>query len=74
MYCLHFFVAAVCLTDFLTIFFKFQTLPQEKFIVRTILHSNMTIIHNKVENFKAQLEEKLTRAYRRAYNEDKFPR
>ena len=49
-------------------------LPKDKFIVRTILHSNMTIIHNKVEAFKSQLEDKLTRAYRRAYDEDKFPR
>ena len=49
-------------------------LPQDKFIVRTILHSNMTILHNRVEDFKAQLEQKLTRAYRRAYDEDKFPR
>ena len=47
-------------------------LPLEKFIVRTILHSNMTIIHNKVEDFKKQMEQKLTRAYRRAYDKDKF--
>ena len=47
-------------------------LPLEKYIVRTILHSNMTIIHNRVEDFKRQMEQKLTRAYRRAYDKDKL--
>ena len=47
-------------------------LPQEEFIVRTILLSNMTIIHNRVEDFKKQMEQKLTRAYRRAYDNDKL--
>lgn len=47
-------------------------LPQEEYIIRTILHSNMTIIHNRVEDFKRQMEAKLTRAYRRAYDENKL--
>ena len=29
-----------------------EGLPLEKYIVRTILHSNMTILHNRVEDFK----------------------
>jgi hypothetical protein len=41
-----------------------KTMPDEEFLVRTILHSNMTIIHNRVEDFKYQMEQKLTRAYR----------
>ena len=47
-------------------------LPKDEFIVRTILHSNMTIIHNKVEDFKHAMEQKLTRAYRRAYEKNKL--
>lgn len=47
-------------------------LPQEEYIIRTILHSNMTIIHNRVEDFKRQMEQKLTKAYRRAYDENKL--
>ncbi len=39
-------------------------MPADKFLVRTVLHSNITILHNKVEDFKQQLERKLTRAYR----------
>ena len=47
-------------------------LPKDEFIVRTILHSNMTIIHNKVEDFKHAMEQKLTRAYRRAYEKNQL--
>ena len=49
-----------------------EGLPLEKYIVRTILHSNMTILHNRVEDFKRAMEEKLTRAYRRAYDKNQL--
>lgn len=42
-------------------------LPRDEFLVRTVLHSNMTIIHNRIEHFKDLMEEKLTRAYKKAY-------
>ena len=32
----------------------------------------MTIIHNRVEDFKKQMEAKLTKAYRRAYDQNKL--
>ena len=32
----------------------------------------MTIIHNRVEDFKKQMEQKLTRAYRRAYDQNRL--
>ena len=47
-------------------------LPNEDYIVRTILHSNMTIIHNRVEDFKRQMEVKLGRAYKKAYDKNKL--
>ena len=51
---------------------EINKLPKDEFIVRTILHSNMTIIHNKVEDFKHAMEQKLTRAYRRAYEKNQL--
>ena len=42
-------------------------LPEEQFLVRTVLLSNMTVIHNAIENFKDEMERKLTKAYRHAY-------
>jgi hypothetical protein len=50
-----------------------KTMPDEEFLVRTILHSNMTIIHNRVEDFKYQMEQKLTRAYRYGWHIIEFP-
>ena len=32
----------------------------------------MTIIHNRVEDFKKQMEQKLTRAYRSAYDQNRL--
>ena len=42
-------------------------LPNEEFLVRTVLLSNMTVIHNEIESFKDEMERKLTKAYRHAY-------
>ena len=42
-------------------------LPDEEFLVRTVLLSTMTVIHNGIENFKDEMEQKLTKAYRHAY-------
>jgi len=47
-----------------------EKLPAEKFLVRTVVLSNMTVIHAGIEAFKADMENKLTRAYRRAYGRD----
>ncbi len=41
--------------------------PEEEFLIRTVLLSNMTVIHNGIEGFKQEMEEKLTKAYRHAY-------
>ena len=48
--------------------------PEEEFLVRTVLQSNMTVIHNAIEGFKREMENKLTRAYRRAYVVNRFKR
>eukprot|EP00095_Tigriopus_kingsejongensis_P009409 maker-scaffold143_size313727-snap-gene-1.22 protein:Tk09409 transcript:maker-scaffold143_size313727-snap-gene-1.22-mRNA-1 annotation:"PREDICTED: uncharacterized protein LOC100142575" len=49
-------------------------LPEEQFLIRTILQSNMTMIHKGIENFKRDMERKLTRAYRSAYEAKRFKR
>ena len=49
-------------------------LPQEQFLVRTVLQSNMTIIHKGIEAFKHEMEDKLTRAYRQAYVLQRYKR
>ena len=42
--------------------------------MRTVLSSNMTIIHNGIEGFKEQMENKLTKAYRNAYGKQRYKR
>ncbi len=41
--------------------------PDEKFLVRTVVLSNMTTLHNGIENFKVDMESKLSAAYQSAY-------
>ena len=51
-----------------------NALPAEKFLIRTVLRSNMTIIHKGIEGFKDDMETKLTRAYKHAYAENRVKR
>ena len=51
-----------------------QKLPNEEYLVRTVLMSNMTIITNGIENFKQEMENKLTEAYRHAYVVNRYRR
>lgn len=51
-----------------------NALPEEKFLIRTVLRSNMTIIHKGIEGFKDDMESKLTRAYKRAYANQRVKR
>ena len=44
-----------------------KKLPKEEYLVRTVLLSNMTTIHNGIESFRQDMERKLTTAYRHAY-------
>lgn len=51
-----------------------KDLPEEQYLIRTILQSNMTIIHKGIEHFRNDMEQKLTRAYRAAYEKKRFKR
>ena len=51
-----------------------EKLPDEQYLVRTVLESNMTVIHNGIESFKAEMENKLTDAYRHAYQVKRYRR
>lgn len=51
-----------------------EKLPSHQFLVRTVLLSNMTVIHNGIENFKEDMERKLTSAYRHAYVVNRYKR
>ena len=42
-------------------------LPENEFLVRTVVKSNMTILHNRIEDFKRAMEANLTSLYRTAY-------
>ncbi len=49
-------------------------LPEDKYLIRTVVLSNMTVIHNGIEAFRQDMEDKLTRAYRHAYVVRRFKR
>jgi hypothetical protein len=49
-------------------------LPDDRFLVRTVVLSNMTVIHSGIERFKHDMEHKLTRAYRNAYTRRRYRR
>ena len=42
-------------------------LPRDEYLVRTVLASNMTLLHNRIEDFKTSMEHTLTSLYRNAY-------
>ena len=42
-------------------------LPRDEYLVRTVLASNMTLLHNRIEDFKTSMEHNLTSLYRNAY-------
>ncbi|XP_040571416.1 uncharacterized protein [Lepeophtheirus salmonis] len=44
-----------------------EKLPNEKYLVRTVVLSNMTVIRRDIEKFKKDMEIKLERAFRKAY-------
>ena len=46
---------------------KDVVLPRDEFLVRTVLESNMTLLHNRIEDFKTAMEANLTSLYRNAY-------
>ena len=47
---------------------KDTVLPDDEFLVRTVLKSNMTLLHNRIEDFKNSMEANLTSLYRNAYS------
>ena len=47
-------------------------LPRDEFLVRTVLQSNMTLLHNRIEDFKTAMEANLTSLYRNAYDHKRY--
>ena len=51
---------------------KDVALPRDEFLVRTVLKSNMTLLHNRIEDFKTAMEANLTSLYRTAYDHKRY--
>ena len=51
---------------------KDSVLPRDEFLVRTVLLSNMTLLHNRIEDFKTSMEANLTNLYRNAYEHRRY--
>ena len=51
---------------------KDVVLPRDEFLVRTVLLSNMTLLHNRIEDFKTSMEANLTSLYRTAYEHRRY--